>query len=87
MSHAKQSSTDEDSTIYPFCLHARVSQEEKVKQAEFKEEILRNCQVVATTCINAASEDLSDIISSFLIVDEAGQVCFWWVHLVEAVHD
>ena len=77
MSRVKQSSTKEDSDIYPYCLHAKVDNEEdKDKQAELKEEVLRNCQIVATTCMNAASEEISNLTFSSLIIDEAGQVCY-----------
>ena len=74
MSRVKQISMDEESEIYPYCLHARVNKVEEEKQAELKEEILTNCQVVATTCMNSACEDLSDLTFSFLVIDEASQV-------------
>ena len=77
MSRVKQISMDEDSEIYPYCLHARVNKEEEEKKAERKEEILSNCKVVATTCMNSACDEISNLTFSFLIIDEAVQVCFF----------
>ena len=75
MSRVKQIGMDEESEIYPYCLHARVNKVKKEKQAEIKEEILSNCKIVATTCMNSACEDISNLTFSFLVIDEASQVC------------